>query len=218
MYVQEPSRGRTPRLVKAGRPPASLSISVRAVQATTGLRWTRCHGAGEVGPRRGNRESGGGNPSESTWPSHRKGPRTINLRSALRLLLALIYLAAGVFHLLIPDTFLTITPHWVPFPRDVILGTGLCEIAGAIGLLSYRLRRTAGIALAAYAFCVFPANIKHAIDSLPTGHPGWLYHGPRLVFQPVFVWWALLAGDVVDWPFTRPRKIVRRQLFSGNAN
>jgi hypothetical protein len=30
---------------------------------------------------------------------------------------------------------------------------------------------------------------------------GWAYHAPRLAFQPVFVWWALFAGDLVDWPW-----------------
>ncbi len=85
------------------------------------------------------------------------------------------------------------------------MGTGLCEIAGAIALLTRALRRAAGIALATYAVCVFPANIKHAIDSLPAGaeHLGWWYHAPRLAFQPVLVWWALFAGEVVAWPLAR---------------
>ena len=48
----------------------------------------------------------------------------------------------------------------------------------------------AGMGLAAYAVCVFPANIKHALDSLVAGEAflgGW-YHGPRLVLQPFIVW------------------------------
>lgn len=28
---------------------------------------------------------------------------------------------------------------------------------------------------------------------------GWLYHGPRLLFQPVIVWWCLYAAEVIDW-------------------
>ncbi len=126
-------------------------------------------------------------------------------RRAGRLALAAVYLVAGAFHLGTPGTFLLITPDWVPFPHDVILGTGLCELAGAAGLLSRRLRRAAGIALALYAVCVFPANIKHAIDGVPAGQLqlGWWYHVPRLALQPVLVWWALFAGGAVDWPFRR---------------
>lgn len=114
-------------------------------------------------------------------------------------------MAAGLFHLYTPETFLRITPAWVPFPRDVILGTGVCELAGAAGLLSRRFRRAAGIGLALYAVCVYPANVKHAIDDLSAAQPqlGWWYHAPRLLLQPVLVWWALFAGEVVDWPFRR---------------
>jgi uncharacterized membrane protein len=98
-----------------------------------------------------------------------------------------------------------ITPDWVPFPHQVIFGTGLCELAGAAGLLTKRFRRAAGMCLALYAVCVYPANIKHAIDGLPIGHVqlSWWYHAPRLAVQPVLVWWALFAGQVVTWPFTR---------------
>jgi hypothetical protein len=37
-----------------------------------------------------------------------------------------------------------------------------------------------GLALAAYAVCVWPANFKHAIDAveLPYIPDSWLYHGP----------------------------------------
>ncbi|MBP0492661.1 DoxX family protein [Pararoseomonas indoligenes] len=124
-------------------------------------------------------------------------------------MLAAAYLVAGVLHLTAPDPFLLITPDWVPFPRQVILGTGLCEIAGAVGLMGRRMRRAAGIGLALYAVLVFPANIKHALDGLPAGNVqlGWWYHLPRLALQPVLVWWALFAGDVLDWPF---RSGVRR--------
>ncbi|WP_458095152.1 DoxX family protein [Roseomonas sp. WA12] len=127
-------------------------------------------------------------------------------RDAARWVLAAIYFVAGIFHLVVPDPFLLITPDWVPFPRQVILLTGLCEVAGAAGLLTRRFRRAAGVALALYAVLVFPANIKHALDGLPAGevHLGWWYHLPRLALQPVVVWWALFAGEVVDWPF-RPR-------------
>lgn len=97
-----------------------------------------------------------------------------------------------------------ITPSWVPFPRQVIFATGLCELAGAIAL-NTRLRRAAGAALALYAVCVYPANIKHALYGLPEGQLqlGWWYHAPRLALQPVLVWWALYAGELIEWPFGR---------------
>jgi uncharacterized membrane protein len=129
--------------------------------------------------------------------------RRERLRTGLRWLLSLVYFGVGVVHLRSPDGFLPIVPDWVPFPHEVILLTGACEIAGALGLFVPRLRWLAGAALAAYAVAVYPANIKHAMDGVAVGGmvQGWAYHVPRLLFQPVFVWWALFAGSVIDWPW-----------------
>jgi uncharacterized membrane protein len=116
--------------------------------------------------------------------------------------LAALFALAGVLHLLTPQPFLSITPDWVPAPEAVIRFTGLAELAGAAGLLAPRLRQAAGIGLALYAVCVYPANIKHAIDQAVTGGEtmSWTYHGPRLMLQPLIVWWALWAGGVTRWP------------------
>lgn len=130
-------------------------------------------------------------------------PRENLTRRLFRLLLALIYLIAGIAHIKSPAGFLQITPDWVPLPEQVILLTGVAEIAGAIGLLIPRVRYAAGIGLALYALCVYPANINHALNNIAIGGAtaSWLYHGPRLAFQPVFIWWALIAGGVINWPF-----------------
>ncbi|WP_418066679.1 DoxX family protein [Sphingomonas endolithica] len=130
-------------------------------------------------------------------------PRLERSRVILRWLLVLAYLIAGTAHLTIPAPFLKITPPWVPFPAGIIFVTGICEIAGAVALLRPRWRWWAGVMLAAYALCVYPANIKHASDQLLVAgqiHSLW-YHVPRLLFQPVIIWWALFAGHVTSWPF-----------------
>lgn len=129
----------------------------------------------------------------------------MNGRAAMRGLLAAFYLTAGTLHLFSPDAFLPIVPGWVPEPRLTILATGIAEILGAIGLLVPPLRKAAGIGLALYALCVLPANIKHAVEGIviPQLPDSWWYHGPRLAFQPVLIWWALHAGTVIDWPRLR---------------
>jgi uncharacterized membrane protein len=133
-------------------------------------------------------------------------PTTLPRRIMLWVL-ALAFLIAGIAHLRSPGGFIAITPGWVPHPAEVILLTGLAELAGAGGLLIPPLRRAAGIGLALYALCVWPANINQALNDIPLSgvHLSWWYHGPRLVLQPVIIWWALWASGVTDWPFTRKR-------------
>lgn len=130
--------------------------------------------------------------------------RTDGARRIMRLAMVVFYATAGIAHLSSPGGFLAITPGWVPYPRIVIAVTGACELAGAIGLLTPRWRWWAGVMLAAYAVCVFPANIKHAVDGIAIGgvRLGWWYHGPRLLLQPVIFWWALYCTSVIDWPWS----------------
>jgi uncharacterized membrane protein len=130
------------------------------------------------------------------------GPRSPERRARriARWLLALAYLAAGILHLRSPGGFVAITPDWVPWPERVVALTGLAEIAGAAGLMIPRLRMAAGLGLALYALCVWPANINHAVNDIAIGgaHLGWWYHGPRLAAQPLIIWWALWASGATD--------------------
>jgi uncharacterized membrane protein len=133
-------------------------------------------------------------------------------RSVMRWNMAAFYILAGIVHIAAPGKFLPIVPGWVPSPALVVLLTGVCEIAGGSALLIGRLQRLAGVMLALYAVCVFPANVKHAIEAidLPPMPNTWWYHGPRLALQPVLVWWALFSAAVIDWPFHKPRARTRR--------
>jgi uncharacterized membrane protein len=59
--------------------------------------------------------------------------------------------------------------------------------------------------LAIYFVCVFPANIKNAVEGvvvegLPTA--SW-YYWVRLLFQPLAIWWALRASEVIGPRRTR---------------
>jgi uncharacterized membrane protein len=126
-------------------------------------------------------------------------------RKTFRISLAIFYGGAGILHLASPAGFLAITPDWVPFPEAVVALTGLAEIAGAVGLMIPRFRKAAGVGLALYALCVWPANFNHAINDSTIGEANlsWWYHGPRLALQPVIIWLALWVGGVTDWPFRK---------------
>ena len=122
-------------------------------------------------------------------------------------MLATAYALAGVAHLTRPSGFVAITPGWVPAPASVVALTGVAELAGAAGLLIHPLRRAAGIGLALYALCVWPANFNHALNDIPLGgtHLSWWYHGPRLALQPLLIWLPLWASGVIDWPWRKGR-------------
>ena len=129
----------------------------------------------------------------------------LRARVGMRWVMAVFYFSAGVVHLVAPDRFLPIVPDFVPMPYAVVVATGLCEIAGSVALLTTRLRQLAGVMLSIYAVCVFPANIKHAVEGIhvPPLSDSWWYHGPRLIMQPVLVWWALFCAEVIDWPWRK---------------
>lgn len=131
--------------------------------------------------------------------------KKIYIRKTLLLVMAIVYFLAGIAHIRSPEGFLTITPAWVPFPDAVIFWTGIAEIMGAIGLFIPKLRKAAGIGLALYALCVFPANIHHAINDVAVNGQtlSWWYHGPRLAFQPIAIWWALWVSEAIEWPFRK---------------
>jgi uncharacterized membrane protein len=128
-----------------------------------------------------------------------------NVRAIMRWMISGFYFSAGVAHLLVPEKLLKITPSWVPYAHQVIVLTGVLEIAVSIALVNRLFRYSAGIAMALYAVCVWPANFKHAIDGvdLPYISSSWLYHGLRLALQPVIVWWALYSAEVTNWPWRR---------------
>lgn len=92
--------------------------------------------------------------------------QTYQSRAIMRWIIAALYTAAGVAHFASPGKLLSITPSWVPFAPKVIFLTGVFEFAASFALITRPLRFWAGIAMAIYAICVWPANFKH-VTSLP---------------------------------------------------
>jgi len=91
------------------------------------------------------------------------------------------------------EDLIRMTPRWVPRPRAMVFFTGLCEIAGAIGLVIPTTRHVAGIALILFFIAVLPANIQAARAGITLrGRPAtplWL----RLPMQVLFIvlaWWS----------------------------
>lgn len=80
-------------------------------------------------------------------------------------LLAGIFAVNGVIHLARPEVYERLMPDLVPKHREVILGSGVAELACAAGLLLPRTRRISAWASTALLVAVFPGNLKMADDA-----------------------------------------------------
>lgn len=108
-----------------------------------------------------------------------------------RLLLAALFLFAGVLHLADTNLFLPIMPPFIPAPRLCVQASGVSEILGGIGLLlpQREIQVLTGWGLVLLLVAVFPANIYmaaaniriHGIPSQPW--MGWA----RLPLQPLLI-------------------------------
>ena len=116
-------------------------------------------------------------------------------RGWLRAIVALGFLGAAVPHFTATATEASLIPRIFPRRRELVLISGMAEIAGALGLLIPRTRRLAAYGLVALLLAVFPANINHAVQNLQPG--GFLnsrvYQWARLPFQALFIW-AVIAS------------------------
>jgi uncharacterized membrane protein len=75
--------------------------------------------------------------------------------------------------------------------------TGVCEIAGAIGILIPQTRKQAGIGLMLLLVAMFPANVKAAREKLNVAGRPATPLVPRAVIQIIFIgmiWWSTLPG------------------------
>jgi len=116
----------------------------------------------------------------------------VSARNALSVML----LFTGVSHFtFMKEDFVRMMPASIPWPRAMVYFTGVCEIAGAIGLLLPDFRRAAAYALIAFFVAVLPANIQAARAGVTLrGKPAtslWL----RIPMQVLFIaiaFWATL--------------------------
>jgi uncharacterized membrane protein len=114
-------------------------------------------------------------------------PRTI-----ARILASIFFIGAGFNHFRNPQFYKEIVPHGFGPPGMIVAISGICEIAGGLGLLIPALRRTAGWGLIALLVVVFPANIYMALEpqKIPDMHyPQWALW-LRLPLQAVFIAWV----------------------------
>ncbi|MCZ2736747.1 hypothetical protein [Bacillus safensis] len=111
---------------------------------------------------------------------------------------ALLFIVAGIFHVIEPGGFARMMPGW-PFPYVMVYATACLEWLLAVLLLLPNSRIAAAKFIAVYLVLIFPANLFAAREGIP--FPGqenteqallWI----RLIGQPILIVWAM---SIAKW-------------------
>jgi uncharacterized membrane protein len=84
------------------------------------------------------------------------------------------FLVGGIAHFVATKLEMRIVPPYIPWPRTVVLVTGVLELLGAFGVLMPASRRWAGIGLFLLTIAVTPANVYMLQSSAGFAVPFWL--------------------------------------------
>ena len=121
----------------------------------------------------------------------------MNATALGRALLAAFFIVGGTLHFVLPATYASVMPAWLPWPAELVAISGAAEIAGGIGVLLAPVRRVAGWGLIVLSIAVLPANVQMLQDGLATSRPGWQLALLllRLPLQALLIWaiWSLAA-------------------------
>ncbi|MBL0308634.1 MAG: DoxX family protein [Bacteroidetes bacterium] len=105
-------------------------------------------------------------------------------------IMAALYVAAGVNHFWHPKFYLKIMPPWLPWHHQLVIISGVCEIALGLLLLFSSTRSVAAWGIILLLIAVFPANIQMMLDYWNKSNPKLWVTILRLPLQLILIWWA----------------------------
>ena len=142
-------------------------------------------------------------------PLLKESPAPTRVRAAVRLGLAVLFVAAGLNHFRDPAFYERILPGELPWPGFWVAFTGVAEVAGGLGLMTRPLRRAAGWGLVAMLAGFLWVHVDMLLRPVVVDGwrvPAWLLW-VRLALQfPLIatVWWAAGLG----------RSVISREMVS----
>lgn len=109
--------------------------------------------------------------------------------------LSLLLLFAGVSHFtFMKEDFVRMMPPSIPWSRAMVYFTGVCELAGAIGLWLPEFRRAAAYSLIVFFVAILPANIHAARAGVTLRGKRatnlWLRIPMQILFIAIAIWSA----------------------------
>ncbi len=117
-----------------------------------------------------------------------------------RIVLAVIMTAAGVYHFVNPQVYVSIMPKYLPWHLALVYLSGFLEILFGVGLLT-GFSSLAAWGLMALLVAVFPANLNMALHPELAPQISSVFLWVRLPLQAALIWWA--------WQFTNSGSIGR---------
>ena len=106
-----------------------------------------------------------------------------------RYLLAVIMVAAGVYHFVNPQVYVSIMPKYLPWHLPLVYISGVLEILFGAGLLT-GYSSLAAWGLIALLIAVFPANLNMALHPELAPQISSVLLWLRLPLQAVLIWWV----------------------------
>jgi uncharacterized membrane protein len=117
------------------------------------------------------------------------------MKIVLLYLMAVVYIAAGIYHFANPKLYMKIMPTYLPWHLQLVYISGVIEIALGILLIPEGTRSIAAWLIIALLIAIFPANIQMAITFWQKNSSALWMAIARLPLQGVLIWWA--------WIFTK---------------
>ncbi|MBV6642721.1 MAG: hypothetical protein KI791_18530 [Cyclobacteriaceae bacterium] len=105
----------------------------------------------------------------------------------------LMFVMIGTMHLINPSALTYMIEGFLPYPKLLVIISGIFEIIFGLGLWWESSRKISAWLLIIQLIMMFPANINVAVNNLsaPGGLPSeaW-YTWSRLAFQPLYILWV----------------------------
>ena len=78
------------------------------------------------------------------------------------------FVVSGTVHIVRPKTYEPLMPHWLPAHKEIVIASGVAELACAAAVVCPKTRRVGALASAALLTGVFPGNVEMALGAQKT--------------------------------------------------
>lgn len=102
----------------------------------------------------------------------------------------------GICHFMLPHSFASIVPPYIPWPLAMVYLSGVLELLGATGICLPATRRWAGNGLMALTVAVTPANLHM-----------WLHAEAYPQIPPALLLWRLPLQVLLLWVIWRSTRV-----------